>query len=285
MNHNHIMEQQRMKHEMELKVKELEYQLLLSDKLNEAKYLGLEEKLKHMEERNELKRQIDLEKMKGENAVLATKLEAEKERSKEAREKPYPYDCIPPWWNPTWGAWHSFTSFSFPANSILLNPHFYQVIQAWLGSPRNWALVYRATRDGFASTTFHSNCNNVGPTITIVKSTSNYLFGGYNPNNWTTSSTGYQSGGGSFIFTLTNAWNKPPTIFRWLKSHGPYDHQSYGPIFGGGHDIIIVNNANSNNSSCSNFPHSYQDTLGHGKSTFAGSNNFTVAEIEVFSLH
>jgi hypothetical protein len=34
-------------------------------------------------------------------------------------------------------------------------------------------------------------------------------------------------------------------------------NSSYGPIFGGGSDLIIFDNCNSNQSSFSNFPHSY----------------------------
>jgi len=221
--------------------------------------------------------------------VLATKLEAEKERARKAEtEKPptivNPFGGMPPWWNSSWGAWNPYTAFPFPSNSVLLNPHYFQVLQTWLGSPRNWALMYRGTRDGFGAAQFHAKCNNVGQTISIIRSTTNYLFGGYNPNNWT-SSQGYQAGAGSFLFTLTNTWSHPPTIFHWKSSHGPYDYSPYGPTFGGGHDIHVSNNSNSNNSSYTNFPHDYTDSLGHANNTFAGSKNFQVAEIEVFSLH
>jgi len=109
-------------------------------------------------------------------------------------------------------------------------------------------------------------------------------FGGYNPNNWTSSST-YQAGGGSFLFTLTNVWSTPPTNFPWQKNNGPYDNAGRGPTFGGGHDIAVNDNCSSNNTNYTNFPHSYNDSLGHGNSTFAGAYNFQVAEIEVFSLH
>ena len=36
-----------------------------------------------------------------------------------------------------------------------------------------------------------------------------------------------------------------------------YCHPSFGPTFGGGHDISICNNSNTSNSSC-NFNHSYE---------------------------
>jgi len=273
-----------------MKMKEMEFNRILSERLNEAKLSALEEKLINMDEKNELKRQIDQEKFKGDNAVLAAKLQAEKDARKADMDKPptivNPYGSMPPWWNPSWGVWNPFTGFPFPANSVLLNPHFFQVIQTWLGVPRNWVLLYRGTRDGFGAAQFHALCNNVVPTVSIVRSTSNYLFGGYNPNNWN-SSNNYQPG--SFIFTLTNAWSSPPTIFHWNKNHGPsannpFGATNFGPTFGQGYDLRVCDNCNSNTNSFSNFPSSYTDTLGHRNATFAGTHKFQVADIEVFRL-
>jgi len=196
----------------------------------------------------------------------------------------------PAWgpWNPSWGNWNPswapwINSFPFPSDSILLNPYFYQMIQSWLPSPRQWSLLYRANRDGWTSANFHGRCNNSGATITLIRSNNNFLFGGYNPNNWT-SAGAYQSGAGSFIFTLTNSWNKPPTVFRWKSGNGPYDNSSYHATFGGGHDLHICSNSHNTNSSYSSFPNSYDDTLGHGSNTFAGSSKFLNSEIEVFRI-
>ena len=66
-----------------------------------------------------------------------------------------------------------------------------------------------------------------------------------------------------------------------------YDGSGYGPIFGAGHDINTL--FRSNNSSGSNFPHSYKDILGKGKSIFTGDLNnnnssFNLKEIEVFKI-
>ena len=46
-----------------------------------------------------------------------------------------------------------------------------------------WRLLFRASRDGFASQTFHSKCDNKRPTITIVKSGAN-IFGGFTEISW-----------------------------------------------------------------------------------------------------
>ena len=44
-------------------------------------------------------------------------------------------------------------------------------------------LLYRASRDGWAASNFHSCCDNKGPTVTVIKS-ENYIFGGYSEAQW-----------------------------------------------------------------------------------------------------
>ena len=52
-------------------------------------------------------------------------------------------------------------------------------LQEQLMKPRSrFALIYRASRDGLAAATFHANCDNKGPTVTVIKSGNN-IFGGY----------------------------------------------------------------------------------------------------------
>ena len=65
-------------------------------------------------------------------------------------------------------------------------------------------------------------------------------------------------------------------------------NSSFGATFGGGHDLIIYNNANTNQKSFSNLGYTYQPPAGYQYNTqqtkplFAGSRNFTPTEIEVF---
>ena len=45
---------------------------------------------------------------------------------------------------------------------------------------------WHAETDGWAASTFHSNCDGRGPTVTIIKVNS-YIFGGYTDVSWTSS--------------------------------------------------------------------------------------------------
>ena len=44
-------------------------------------------------------------------------------------------------------------------------------------------LLYRASRDGWVASNFHSSCDNKGLTVTVVKSR-NYIFEGYTEQHW-----------------------------------------------------------------------------------------------------
>jgi len=160
-------------------------------------------------------------------------------------------------------------------------------IRSWLGE-RNLTLIYQGTRDGFNSVNFHQKCDNKGETLTVIKSTASYLFGGYTPITWT-SRGNYAWDQRTFIFTLTNPYNTAPTKFtntgpRNDNAYSIYDNSSYGPTFGGGNDIYVANQCNQNNSSGTGFPHSFADSIGQGNNTFTGSTNFQVSEIEVFEV-
>ena len=48
---------------------------------------------------------------------------------------------------------------------------------------RRLRLLFRASQDGFMAETFHSKCDNKGPTITIVQSGDN-IFGGFTEESW-----------------------------------------------------------------------------------------------------
>jgi len=48
------------------------------------------------------------------------------------------------------------------------------------------------------------------------------------------------------------------------------------------HPDGVASNANSNSCSFSNFPTTYQDSTGKGKTLFTGSYNFQMSEVEVY---
>lgn len=67
---------------------------------------------------------------------------------------------------------------NFEESVILTNEEHRSVLSGWLPHQEGkWKLLMRASQNGFAAQTFHSKCDNKGPSVTIVKS-GNYIFGG-----------------------------------------------------------------------------------------------------------
>ena len=62
-----------------------------------------------------------------------------------------------------------------------LNSFLAPVLQS--SSRSRFVRCWRAKTDGWASSTFHSNCDGKGPTVTIVQ-VGSYIFGGYTDRSW-----------------------------------------------------------------------------------------------------
>jgi len=45
-------------------------------------------------------------------------------------------------------------------------------------------MIYKATLDGFKAADFHRKCDNIGKTLTLIKTTKGYIFGGFTSESW-----------------------------------------------------------------------------------------------------
>ncbi|KAL9951569.1 hypothetical protein ACROYT_G044253 [Oculina patagonica] len=129
-------------------------------------------------------------------------------------------------------------------------------------------LLYRASRDGWNASNFHSCCDNKGPTVTVVKSTKKYIFGGFtkewNGSQW------YKKAPDSFLFSLVNPSGLPPTKLPLIadkEGYAIYCYDGFGPMFGGGCDLCIVSAPDSSFCS-SSLNHTYQRPTGRNVTTF-----------------
>ena len=104
------------------------------------------------------------------------------------------------------------------------------------------------------------------------------------------SSGSYRSSSSNYLFSLRNKYNLSPfrsVVYR-NSGYAIYTHPSYGPTFGGGHDLYIANNADKSTASRSNFGHTYRPPSGYGygnsntRALLAGSYYFTPTEVEVY---
>lgn len=87
---------------------------------------------------------------------------------------------------------------------------------------------------------------------------------------------------------MVNPHGLGPTKMSRVKhpEYAMYCKSTYGPSFGGGHDLHISGNANSNISSHSVLGFSYEGPPSGQQSTFfAGAQSFSVTDYEVFGLY
>jgi hypothetical protein len=95
--------------------------------------------------------------------------------------------------------------------------------------------------------------------------------------------SGYCASANTFVFTLKNPHDVPPSKFPVVKrTFAVAQHADIGPIFGAGADLCIADQCNLNCESYSNLPHSYDgDNAFPG--VLMGTYNFSVVEYEVFT--
>ncbi len=171
----------------------------------------------------------------------------------------------------------------FYPGSKILNSANKGTLNGWYGVPnQKWQLCYQKSRDGASSSTFHSNCDNKGPTMTVVKATNGYVFGGYSGTSWG-GCCYYTGNSNNYLFSLTGN-----TKHAWYRyGNYQYHHSSYGSCFGGGHDFCL--DSSNMQSGYSNLGHDYQCATGsYGSSScrdqFSGSYNWTTSEVEVYYI-
>jgi len=66
--------------------------------------------------------------------------------------------------------------------------------------------IFTASKDGWCGADFHKICDNMGPTLSLFRSTENYLSAGFASKSWDgTSTTGLDvEDASAMVFALTN---------------------------------------------------------------------------------
>ncbi|XP_060584187.1 interferon-induced protein 44-like [Ruditapes philippinarum] len=163
-------------------------------------------------------------------------------------------------------------------------------LEQWIGTgPKTFTLLYAITRDGCNATTFHQKCDNQGPTVTVLYNQQGSVYGGYAPVSWQSSGS-YSNDQNAFLYQLH--YSKTPTYTKFPRNgqgNDTYGHPSYGPTFGGGHDLYTfsgtVNNSGGYfalNGYMTSFGTSYSN---QGKDiTQINNGNMIVTELEVYKV-
>ncbi|XP_078309374.1 interferon-induced protein 44-like isoform X2 [Crassostrea virginica] len=173
--------------------------------------------------------------------------------------------------------------------SELLQKAYMDQLVKWIGRPCHFRLLYKISRDGCSAQTFHQKCDGQGPTVTVLYNTNNTIFGGYLSQSWN-SDLDYINDANAFLFRLQYTGASNPLKFAVSKAASAgYGHSSYGPTFGGGHDIHTF--SGTINKSGNYFPlNGYVGEIGNsynlnGQSSSTITNdNLQVTDLEVYRV-
>ncbi|CAB4440478.1 unnamed protein product [Rhizophagus irregularis] len=139
--------------------------------------------------------------------------------------------------------------------------------------PYDFKLLYRSSRDGIDTKTFHENCDYKGATIWVAKiKNSTQIIGGYNPLDWNSNCV-WKTTEDSFIFNFTNGKNISTSKVSYVnnKKYAVYCYSGHGPTMG---NLYCSENYWSNKQR--HFGISYYDT--------GIPEDFIVEDYEVFQI-
>ncbi|KAF2071431.1 hypothetical protein CYY_007255 [Polysphondylium violaceum] len=172
----------------------------------------------------------------------------------------------------------------FKKSKIIENSSF-KILNDWIDESKtmDFSLLYRASWKDLTTSSFHSECDDKGATITLIETTDGCVFGGYNSQSWHSDGSWYDKiiwlgDNKCFIFTLVNKHGIKPTKYLPGTTDKSYVAGTYHVIaFGGGYDIGV-----GQKESYQSFPHTYIDTTGKGKTTLNPTREFTIKTIEIY---
>ena len=154
-------------------------------------------------------------------------------------------------------------------------------------------LLYKATRDGFNPSAFHSCCDGKKSTITIIKNNLNYVFGGYASKAWDCNCNEWISDSDAFIFSLRrDGISKNEKYVIKNPQYAYYSNFLSSWLFSFGDcDIVVKANSNTETGSYTQFGYSYRLPEGFAYGSRSANDylsgnyhNWLTTEIEVFQL-
>ena len=154
---------------------------------------------------------------------------------------------------------------------------------------QEWRLVYRATDHGFGYDDFNRKCSNQRNCLTIIKSELGNVFSGYTDAAWIKESRSSEDEN-AFLFSLINKDDTPLKMKCCEPTNAIRGSnvilQMYGSQ-GGGRDLCLSQNSNTNTLSNSNLGTSYKHPKypqgsDEAKNFLAGSHKFKTVEIEMY---
>ncbi len=155
----------------------------------------------------------------------------------------------------------------------------------------------KTSGDGKTAPNFHTAADGQGRTITVLRVQYNgqqYLIGGYNPQSWNSVNayniTQIDAERTAFLFNLTSDFvqrqklNSDPNC-PGCGQYQTYNYSSYGPAFGGGHDLWVDNSLqNGYVYNWSYGVNTYTNNILNIGNPYTGYPNLQILGFEVFKV-
>ena len=201
---------------------------------------------------------------------------------------------------------------TFLDGCTLLNGEQQATLADWLGGmARTSRQIYKATRDGFSVKNIHLCCDEKGETVTVMRTTTGYLFGGYTDVSWSSDDreqwkTGFLSSSVSWSSDNSNSWKTSSLSFVFAFTSSGLGNRPLKLNLSGVNNCNAVNHGSSlalwfgNSGAMGVLDRSPSGLQGHSNFNsghtyqfppdvtdnfwLAGEEKFQLLEIEVFAL-
>ena len=181
---------------------------------------------------------------------------------------------------------HKYSTILTQENSLILTKN---ITNTAFSADTKYKLIYQATRNGFLTSDFHAKCDGILNTLTVVKTSESYVFGGFTSRDWSTNKnekSNFRSDSNAFIFSLVNPFNVPLKMNIDVSDVAIRSDES---SINFGYEIVINDNSEKvisyawmNSLGSYRLPYFLNDT---GSLLIGGESSFLVYEIEVYSLN
>ena len=146
-------------------------------------------------------------------------------------------------------------------------------------------MLYRATRDGNSAESFHRKCDNIGGTLTIVKTNKGMRFGGYTEKTWNGNDEAKKDENNNGfcysldLFKIYNITKEAKSTINCRKNEGPR-------FYGGDCSMFGINFPIEKDNSFTNYTTS-EKSFGKFEKNYEISNcdnYFSLQELEIFRI-
>ncbi|KAJ5073421.1 hypothetical protein M0811_08829 [Anaeramoeba ignava] len=174
-------------------------------------------------------------------------------------------------------------------STILNDPEYAYYLKNFISNDElfySMKLGFSTKNDGFSNEKFHKKCDGKKESLAIIKTTNGFVFGGF-------TKIGFGSKGGysnpdshSFIFTLKNPKNYPPSKFKYKSGDSIYRDPNYSVYFGSGGHVGIKNLSSKKGWSSGYIYGIYEYPKGinskEAPKFFTGKSTWEIETLEVF---